>query len=316
MRALMAMGLAVLWFGVSAAQDKVQLSMNLMVGGAASRIVTGKLKGEWASPEPIPVEIELRSSTYIVVANLTGEGDAVIQIQPQGLQVKGKIGETPMEWTITPSGDVIADWQGVKFDSSKLPDEVRSKWRKAFTSSIELVITQQGRIKSVKMPEFPKDLPRWSEVPFVPRGVHQIVTGLIQTLWLPMLPKEPVKVGSQWQFELPLTMLDIDRTLTLPFNCSLTKLTWDEAVISVQAEHKGEIALPLKRLHPSDPKITIQKGQLGFKGEITFLVNMGVPQKAKWSQKGEISGTAEVEGMPLVAFTFRFDAELDDQLVF
>jgi len=121
MRALMAMWLAVLWFGVSAAQDKVQLSMNLMVGGAASRIVTGKLKGEWASPEPIPVEIELRSSTYIVVANLTGDGDAVIQIQPQGLQVKGKIGETPMEWTITPSGDVIADWQGVKFDSSKLP---------------------------------------------------------------------------------------------------------------------------------------------------------------------------------------------------
>jgi hypothetical protein len=43
---------------------------------------------------------------------------------------------------------------------------------------------------------------------------------------------------------------------------------------------------------------------------------MGVPQKAKWSQKGEISGTAEVEGTPPLAFTFRFEAELDDQLVF
>jgi len=90
MRALMAMGLAILWLGTAIAQEKVRLSMDLMVGGAASRIVTGKLKGEWASPEPIPVEIELRSSTYIVVANITGEGDAVIQIQPQGLQVKGQ----------------------------------------------------------------------------------------------------------------------------------------------------------------------------------------------------------------------------------
>ncbi len=316
MRALMLAGLTILWLGAVAAQEKVKLSLDLMPGGAASRIITGKLKGEWASPEPIPVELELRSSNYIVVANLTAEGDAIIQIQPQGTQVKGKIGETTMEWTITPSGDVIAEWQGVKFDSSKLLEEQRAKWRKAFTASFEVVITPQGRIKSVKMPEFPKDLPRWSEVPIVPKAAHQIVTGLLQTLWLPMLPTEPVKVGSQWQFEMPLTMLDIERTLTLPFNCSLTKLTWDEAVISVRAEHKGEVALPLRRLHPEDPKITIQKGQLDLKGEITFLVNMGVPQKAKWTQKGEVTGTAEVENMAPVSFTFRYEAELDDQLLF
>lgn len=316
MRGLTMMGLAVLLVGVVAAQEKVKLSLNLMPGGAASRIVTGKLKGEWASPEPIPIELELRSSNYIVVANLTSEGDAIIQIQPQGTQVKGKIGETTMEWTITPSGDVVAEWQGIKFDSSKLPDEQRAKWRKAFTASIELTITPQGRIKSVKMPDFPKDLPRWEEVPIVPRAAHQIVVGLLQTLWLPMLPTEPVKVGSKWQFEMPLTMLDIDRTLTLPFNCSLSKLTWDEAVINVRAEHKGEVALPLRRLHPQDPKITIQKGQLDFKGEITFLVNMGVPQKAKWTQKGEIAGTVEVGKEPPVSFTFRYEAELDDQLLF
>ncbi|MFN3422605.1 MAG: hypothetical protein ACK40X_12875, partial [Armatimonadota bacterium] len=307
MRALTVMGLAILWLGAIAAQEKVKLSMDLMPGGSASRIITGKLKGEWASPDPTPIDLELRSSSYIIVANLTAEGDAVIQIQPQGTQVKGKIGETAMEWTITPSGDVVAEWQGVKFDSSKLPEEQRSNWRKFFTASIELVITPQGRIKSVKMPEFPKDLPKWSEVPLVPKAAHQIVSGLLQTLWLPMLPTEPVKVGSQWQFEMPLTMLDIDRTLTLPFNCSLTKLTWDEAVISAQAEHKGEVSLSLRRLHPDDPKITIQKGQLNLKGEITFLVNMGVPQKAKWTQKGEITGTAEVKESPPVNFTFRFE---------
>ncbi len=316
MRALVLAGLTILWLGSIAAQEKVSLSLNLMPGGAASRVVTGKLKGEWASPEPIPVELELRSSNYIVIANLTGEGDAIVQIQPQGIQIKGKIGETPMELTITPSGDVIAEWQGVKFDSSKLPEEQRAKWRKAFTASIELTITPQGRIKSVKMPEFPKDLPRWEEVPLVPKAAHQIVMGLLQTLWLPMLPTEPVKVGSQWQFDVPLTMLDVDRTLTLPFNCSLTKLTWDEATISVRAEHKGEVALSLRRLHPQDPKITIRKGLLDFKGEITFLVNMGVPQKAKWLQKGEIEGTAEVADAAPVNFTFRYEAELDDQLLF
>lgn len=316
MRALALFGLTVLWLGAIAAQEEVKLSLNLMPGGAASRIITGKLKGEWASPEPIPVELELRSSSYIVVANLTAEGDAIIQIQPQGTQVKGKIGETPMEWTITPNGDVIAEWQGVKFDSSKLPDELRSKWRKAFTASIELTITPQGRIKSVKMPEFPKDLPRWAEVPLVPRVAHQIVTGFLQTLWLPMLPTETVKVGSQWQFELPLTMLDIDRTLTLPFTCSLAKLTWDEAVINAQAEHKGELALSLKRLSPNDPKLTIRRGQVSFKGEITFLVNMGVPQKARWTLKGEIEGAGEVENTPPIDFTFRYNAEFDDQLVF
>lgn len=316
MRALTIMGLAILWLGTIAAQEKVKLSMNLMPGGAASRIITGKLKGEWASPDPIPVELELRSSSYIIVANLTAEGDAVIQIQPQGTQVKGKIGEAAMELTITPSGDVVAEWQGVKFDSSKLPEKQRATWRKFFTASIELVITPQGRIKSVKMPEFPKDLPRWSEVPLVPRAAHQIVSGLLQTLWLAMLPTEPVKVGSQWQFEIPLTMLETDRTLTLSFNCSLTKLTWDEAVISAQAEHKGEVSLSLRRPLPDDPKIKIEKGQLGFKGEITFLVNMGVPQKAKWTQKGEITGTVEVKDSPPVNFTFRFEAELDDQLLF
>lgn len=316
MRLLTTVLFAVLLLGAISAQEKVRLTLNLTPGGAASRIVTGKLKGEWASPDPIPVEVEMRSSTYIVVANLTSEGDAVIQIQPQGLQVKGKIGEMPVELTITPSGDVIAEWQGVKFDSSKLPDEERTKWRKAFTAQFELIITYQGRIKSVKMAKFPKDLPKWADFPLVPKAVHQIVTGLLQTLWLPMLPTEPVNVGSQWQFEIPLTMLDTDRTLSLPFNCSLTKLTWDEAVISVSAEHKGEVSLTLKRLHSSDPKITIQRGQLSLKGEISFLVNMGVPQKAKWTQKGEIAGVAEVENTPPVAFTFKYEAELDDQLVF
>lgn len=310
------MGLVVFWLGMILPQEQVRLSMDLTVGGGASRIITGRLKGEWASPEPIPVEVELRSSAYIVVANLTGEGDAVIQVQPQGLQVKGKIGESSMEWTITPSGDVIAEWQGIKFDSGKLPDDLRTKWRKAFTSPAELIITSQGRIKSVKLPEFPKELPRWSEIPFVPRAAHQIVTSLIQILWLPMLPSEPVKVGSQWKFEIPLTILETDQALTLPFDCSLKKLTWDEAIINVRAEHKGEIALPLKRLHPGDPKITIQRGQLEFKGEINFSVNMGVPQKAKWLQKGEIAGTVEAGGIQPVSFTFRYEAELDDQLLF
>lgn len=317
MRGLMVIGLFTFWLGTIAAQEKVRLSMNLMVGGVASRIVTGKLKGEWASPKPIPFEFEIRNSTYIVITSVTGEGDAVIQIQPQGFQVKGKIGETPMEWTITPGGDVIAEWHGVKFDSSKLPDELRSGWRKALTASLELVITPQGRIKSIKMPEFPKDLPKWTEVPFVPRAAYQfLTTGLLQTLWLPMLPTEPVKEGEQWQFEIPLTIFEVDKTLSLPFKCSLAKVALGEAVISVQAEHKSEPTLSLKRLHPNDPKITIQKGQFDFKGEITFLVNMGVPQKAKWSQKGEITGTAEVEGKAPVAFTFRYETELDDQLVF
>ncbi len=298
------------------AQEKVQITLNLMPGGAASRMVTGKLKGTWASPEPTPVDLELRSSSFIFVANLTGEGDAIIQIQPQGLQVKGKVGETILEWTITPNGDVIADWQGFRFESSKLPEEQRSKWRKAFTASAEVTITPQGRIKSVKMPEFPKDLPNWAEVPIVPRAAHQIVTGFLQTLWLPMLPSETVKVGSQWQFDLPLTMFEVDRTLSLSFTCSLTKLTWDEAIISVQAEQEGELALSLKRLSPKDPKLTIQKGQISVKGEITFLVNMGVPQKARWALKGKIEGKAEVGKAESTNFTFHYQAEFDDQLVF
>ncbi|MER3500265.1 MAG: hypothetical protein IMHGJWDQ_001419 [Candidatus Fervidibacter sp.] len=316
MRVGMVMGVVALLLGHLAGQETGQLTLNLMPGSAASRIVTGKLKGEWAAPNPTPVELDLRSSTYIVVNNILENSDAVILIQPQGLTVKGKVGGVPLEWTITPSGDLIAEWAGIRFDSSKLPDEQRSKWRKAFTASYELTITPQGRIKTAKMPEFPKDLPQWSEVPLVLRGVHPIVMGLLQMLWLPLLPTEPVKVGSQWQVEVPLTMLELDRLLSLPFSCRLAKLSWDEAIISVKAEHKGEVALSLKRLHPTDPKITVTRGQFSLAGEITFLVSMGVPQKAKWTHKGEISGTvAGGEGTDK-PFTFRYEAELDDQLVF
>ncbi|MCS7263203.1 MAG: hypothetical protein NZ805_00045 [Armatimonadetes bacterium] len=299
-----------------ASQEKVQLTLNLMPGGAASRLITGKLKGEWASPKPIAIDLELRSSTFIVIANLTSEGDAIIQVQPQGLQIKGKVGETQLEWTVTPNGDVIAQWQDFKFESGKLPEEQSSRWRKAFTASAEATITPKGRIKSVKMPEFPKDLPNWSEVPNVLKIAHQIVTGFLQTLWLPMLPTESVKVGSQWKFDLPLTMLDFEPQMTLPFNCSLAKLTFDEAVINVHAEHKGELSLSLKRLAADDPKLTIKRGEISVKGEINFLVNMGVPQKARWTLKGEIVGNVEVEKAKPSEFTFRYEAEFDDQLVF
>ncbi len=316
MRVGAAIGLVLLLTGFATAQETVRLALNLTPGGGASRIVTGKLKGEWSAPTPIPVEVDVRVSTYIVVNNILANGDAVILVQPQGVQVKGKVSDTPLEWTVTPSGDVIAEWEGVRFDSSKLPEEQRAKWRKAWQAAAEITITPQGRIKAVKMPEVPKDLPNWAEVPGVPRMAHQIVMGLLQTLWPALLPTEPVKVGSQWQVEVPLTMIETDQPLSLPYSCTLTKLSWDEAVVSVQAEHKGDISLTLRRIHPTDPKITINRARFALKGEVTFLLSVGVPQRAKWSLKGEIEGTVVPEGMAPESFTFRYEAELNDQLEF
>ncbi len=316
MRVSAVIGLALLLTGFATAQETVRLALNLTLGGSASRIVTGKLKGEWSAPTPIPVEVDVRVSNYIVVNNVLANGDAVILVQPQGVQVKGKVGETPLEWTVTPSGDVIAEWEGVRFDSSKLPEEQRAKWRKAWQAAAEFTITPQGRIKAVKMPEVPKDLPNWTEVPSVPRMVHQIVMGILQTLWPAPLPTEPVKVGSQWQTEVPLTMIETDQPLALPYSCTLTKLNWDEAVVSVQSEHKGDISLTLRRFHPTDPRVTINRAQFSLKGEITFLLSVGVPQRAKWSLKGEIGGTVAPEGKTPESFTFRYEAEFNDQLEF
>ncbi len=316
MRLGMVIGLALLLVGWSAAQETVRFSLNLTPGGGASRILTGKLKGEWIAPSPVPVEIDLRISTYIVINNILQNGDAVVLVQPQGVQIKGKAGETPLEWTITPAGDVIAQWGDTRFDSSKLPEEQRSKWRKAWQASTEIVLTPQGRIKSVKMPEVPKDLPGWTEVPGVSRVAHQIVMGLLQTLWLPLLPTEPVKVGSKWQVEVPLPMVETEQPPSLPYTCTLAKLSWDEAVIQAEAEHKADLSLSLRRFHPNDPKVTVNKTHFALKGEISFLTTIGVPQKAKWSLKGEISGTVTPEGMAPEAFTFRYEAEVNDQLEF
>ncbi|GBC99533.1 hypothetical protein HRbin17_02058 [bacterium HR17] len=298
------------------AQEAVRLTLNLMPGGAASRVVTGVIKGEWRSPEPLPVKLEVRVSSYIVVSQVLSNGDAVITVQPQGFQLKGTVGDAPLEWVITADGDLRACWRDRTFDSRQLPQEARTPLRKALTAAYEVTISPQGAIKSVKAPESVKaDI--WKEVPPEPKLAHKIAQALLQTLWLPLLPNEPVKVGNRWSVNVPLAMFEDETSFPLPLNCTFARTEGDEAHIAVQGELKGEGAeLALKRVHVSDPKVTVQRGQLQLSGEVVFVLSLGVPQRAHWKLSGEVAGAVTpAEGTPQT-FSFRFEADFNDQLLF
>jgi len=297
-------------------QEGIKLTLNLMPGGAASRVITGTVKGEWQAPEPIPVNLEVRVSHYIVVSQSLPNGDAVITVQPQGFQLKGKVGDIPLEWMVSADGHLQAQWGDQTFDSRKLPEEQQKQLRQALTASYEVTISPQGAIKGVKAPASVK-AEVWRDVPSEPKIAQQIVAALLQALWTPLLPDKPVKVGDRWAAQVPLAVFENAETFPLPLTCTLDKTEGDEAHIAVQGELKGEGAtLTLKRLSERDPQVTVERGQLQINGKVVFLLSLSVPQRAQWQLSGEIAGQYKIPDSSLNAFTFRFSADLKDELVF
>lgn len=310
---LMALVLAV---SQGMAQEGLKLTLNLTPGGAASRVIAGTIKGEWRAPDPIPVNLEVRVSHYIVVSHSLPNGDAVITVHPQGFQLKGKVGDIPLEWIVSADGHLQARWGDQTFDSQKLPEEQQKQLRQALTASYEVTVSPQGVIKGIKAPAGVK-AEVWRDVPSEPKIAQQIVAALLQTLWTPLLPDKPVKVGDRWAAQVPLAVFESAETFPLPLTCKLDKTEADEAHITVQGELKGEgTTLTLKRLSDRDPQVTVERGQLQINGKVVFLLSLSVPQRAQWQLSGEMSGQYKVPDGSPNAFTFHFNADLKDELVF
>ncbi len=317
MASLMAMGMT-----VAVAQEQVRLAINFVPGGTATRIVTGKLKGEWQGPTPkspdkpltVPFDLTARVSFYIVVSQITEEGDGIVSVQPQGTQVKGTVGEQPLEFVIGYDGDVKASWGAWSFDSTKLPEEQRKKMRQVLTAGYEITVSPQGKVKAVKLSEALQGAVPPADISLV----NQILSATLQALLPAPFPEEPVPVGKSWQFALPLPLFETEKPVELPFKCTLAELRGNEAVIAVQSEAKGDADLTLKRRSEKEPKITVKSGQLQAKGEVIFLLNVGVPQRATWKLSGEAKGivTPPAKDASPVAFNLHFAAELEDQLLF
>lgn len=322
MRVLIMASLIAMVVTLARAQEQIRLAINFVPGGTATRVVTGKIKGEWQGPTPkspdkpvtVPFDLTARVSFYIVVSQITQEGDGVISVQPQGTQIKGTIGEQPLEFVITYDGDVKASWGAWSFDSTKLPDEERKKLRQVLIAGYEITISPQGKIKAVKLSEALQEAVPSANIQLV----NQLLSATLQTLLPAPLPAEPVPVGKSWQFALPVPLFETEKPVVLPFNCTLAELRGNEAVIAVQSEAKGDAELTFKRRSEKEPKITIKSGQLQVKGEVIFLLDVSVPQRATWKLSGEAKGivTPPIKDALPVAFNLRFSAELEDQLLF
>lgn len=322
MRVLLMAVVTVTWATLTFAQEKVRLAINFIPGGTATRIITGKVKGEWTGPtkespdKPVTISFDLsvRASSYITVSHVTAEGDGVILIQPQGGEAKGTVSDQPFEFIITYNGDVKLSWGALSFDSTKLPEEERAKMRKLLTSSLELTLSPQGKIKGVKPPEALKEVLPQEAI----EALSKVVPNVMLRGLLPVpFPAEPVAVGKSWQMGLPIPIFESE-TPTLPIVCTLKGIVGDEAVITVQTEAKGDADLTFRRPSPEAPAVTIKSGELKVTGELFFLLSMGIPQRASWKIIGEAKGiiTPPKKDASPLPFSARWSMELRDELSF
>ncbi len=306
----------------TAASQEVQLSINFVLGGSATRIVTGKVSGEWHGPTPLspnkPVtftfDLSVRVQSLITVANVTSEGDGVVVIQPQGAEVKGTVGDQPFDLLITHDGDVKFSWGAFSFDSTKLPEADRKRLQQLMTLSTNLTISPKGKIKAFQLPEDIKKFAPEIDVQFI----NAVVTATLQTLLPAPLPEKPVKVGQSWEIELPVLAFEVPEPLFLPVTCTLAEIRGDEAVIKVSAEAKGDADLTLRRWSEKDPKVTVSRGSFSARGEVIFLLSVGVPQRATWKISAEAEGSItppQKDALPIPS-RLRLSAEIREQLVF
>lgn len=305
-----------------AASQETQLSINFVYGGSATRIVTGKVSGEWQGPTHFSpnkpanfkFDLSLRAQWQVTVTNVTSEGDGVITVQPQGAEVKGFAGEQPFELTVTPEGDVKFSWGAFSFDSTKLPEADRKKLQQLMTLTPSLTISPKGKIKAFQLPEDIKKVMPEIDTQFV----NAIVTATIQTLLPASLPEKPIKVGQSWENKIPILAFETPEPLLLPVTCTLAEIKGDEAVIKVKAEAKGDANLTLRRWSEKDPKVAISRGSFSAQGEVIFLLSVSIPQRSTWkiSADGEGSVTPQQKNASPIPFSFRLSAEIQDHLVF
>jgi hypothetical protein len=302
--------------------QEVRLSLAFVPGSSATRIVTGKVSGEWNGPTPLSptkptsflFDLSVRAENLLTVAKVTPEGDGVIVVTPRGVEVKGSAAEQPFELLITSEGDIKFSWGALSFDSTKLPEADRKKLQQLLTLSHSVTISPQGKIKDFQISEAIKEIEPQVDVQFI----NAVVTATLQTLLPASLPAEPVKVGKSWEIALPVLAFETPEPLSLPISCTLAEVRGDEAVIKVSAEAKGEANLTLRRWSDKDPKVTVTQGEFYANGEVIFLLSVGVPQRATWRMKAEAEGfvTPTEKGASPVPFKFRLSAEIREQLVF
>jgi hypothetical protein len=302
--------------------QEVRLSLAFVPGSSATRIVTGKVSGEWNGPTPISptkpttflFDLSVRAENLLTVAKVTPEGDGVIVVTPRGVEVKGTAAEQPLELLITSDGDLKFSWGALGFDSTKLPEADRKKLQQLLTLSHSVTISPQGKIKDFQISEAIKEIAPQVDVQFI----NAVVTATLQTLLPASLPEEPVKVGKSWEIDLPVLAFETPEPLSLPISCTLAEVRGDKAAIKVSAEAKGEANLTLRRWSDKDPKVTVTQGEFSANGEVIFLLSIGVPQRATWRMIAEAEGfvTPTEKGASPVPFKFRLSAEIREQLVF
>lgn len=316
------LALLIVFSVATAASQEVQLSINFVPGGSAVRIVTGKVRGEWHGPTPLsptePVaftfDLSIRAQSLITVINVTSEGDGVVVIQPQGMEVKGVVGDQPFELVITGEGDVKFSWGALAFDSKNLPEADRKKLQKLTTLSASLTVSPKGKIKAFQLPEEIKKFVPEIDVLFV----NTIVTATLQTLFPALLPEKPVKVGQSWEIGLPVLIFETTEPLFLPITCTLAEIRGNEAVIKVSAEAEGDANLALKRWSEKDPRVVVSRGSFSANGEVIFSLSVGVPKRATWKINAEAYGSItppQKDASPIPS-QLRLSAEIHDELVF
>jgi hypothetical protein len=321
MRFAFSVGLVALVATFALAQE-VRLSLTFVPGSSATRVVTGKVSGEWNGPTPLSptkptsflFDLSVRAENLLTVARVTPEGDGVIVVAPRGVEVKGTAAEQPFELLITPDGDLKFSWGALSFDSAKLPEADRKKLQQLLTLSHSVTISPQGKIKDFQISEAIKEIAPQLDTQFI----NAVVTATLQTLLPAPLPAEPVKVGKGWEINLPVLAFETPEPLSLPISCTLAEVRGDEAVVKVRAEAKGEANLTLRRWSEKDPKVTVTQGEFSASGEVIFLLSVGVPQRATWRMKAEAEGfvTPPEKGASPVPFKFRLSAEIREHLVF
>ncbi len=316
------LALLIVFFTVVALSQDVQLSINFVLGGSATRIVEGKVGGQWhgltplspTKPTTFTFDFSVRVQSLILVTNVTPEGDGVILIQQQGAEVKGTAGDQPFELLITPNGDVKFSWGAWSFDSIRLPEADRKKLQQLMTLAPSLTVSPKGKIKEFQLPEEIKKVVPEIDVQFV----NAIVTATLQTLLPAPFPEKPIKVGQSWEIGLPVLAFETTEPILLPITCTLAEIRGDEAVIRVSADAKGDADLTLRRWSEKDPKVTVLRGSFTVSGEVIFLLSVSVPQRATWkiNAEGEGSITPPQKDSSPIPYRFRLSAEIREQLVF
>ncbi len=319
-RLLCAVG--VLWLLAPTMAQEVRLALSFFPESSATRIITGKVTGEWFGPTPLsptrPVSfsysLSVRAQSLLTVKEVTANGDGVVTMLPQGLEVTGTAGDQAFELRVSADGDVRFTWGALSFDSTKLPAGERKKLQQLLTLPVTLTLSPQGKIQAVQLPETLKDIVPGLDVQFV----NAFLTAVVQTLLPAPLPSEPVKVGKSWQVVLPVLAFETPEPLSLPITCTLAEVRGDEAVITVKAEAVGDADLVLRRWKETDPKVTVTSGRFVAQGEAIFLLTFGVPQRATWRVQAEAEGfiTPSAKDAATVPFRLRLTAEWRDQLAF